>query len=377
MKKKILIVFPNEWLAYTPTILNIVYKLKNSFEIKVLAISDGVYSNHNLIEKEFEFIKINKFLGGTISFLDKFSVKLGKIRIRGSKFHQLVKIALLYYNLKEYYQTSKDYEVIAVDSMGLFVTQKIFKKCHFLSLEPYKDYLFEKSDLTRIESVIAHSEERYNYLFEESSIKAFILPNSPPLESDKAHWYYPKEPCQGIFFGNATPRNGIYFCLDAIRKSEKVSIVIKGTISPSVREKIFQDYRDLIDSGKLKIDSSYVQQEKINEYLSKFWFGFCFYDFGYVDEVTRFNFVSVPSGKMFNYYAAGVPVIGSDILGLKSVRDFNAGILLKTPSPKAINIAIKQVINQHHQYRENCFKAAEHFDFNKSLEKFKEYLLQK
>ena len=375
--KKILIIFPNEWLAYTPTILNLVSQLKNDFEITVLAINDGEYNNQNLKQKEFQFIEVNRFFRKVVSLVNLFSMKLGKIAIRGAKFYQLGKIFLLYHHVKRYYQTEKNCEVIAVDSMGLFVAQKVFSECHFLSLEPYKDYFFRKSDLTRIESAIAHSEERYDYLFKESSIKAFIIPNSPAYKNDIVLESYPQLPYRGIFFGNATPRNGIYFCLDAIRSSTDISITVKGAMAPSVRETVFKDYQDLIDSGKLEIDNNYIQQEKIVEYLSQFWFGFCFYNFGYVDEVTRFNFISVPSGKMFNYYAAGVPVIGSNILGLKSVSDFKAGILLDEPSPKSILMAVKQIMSEHQEYRQNCLKAAEYFDFDKSANKFKQYLLLK
>ncbi|MEM8718396.1 MAG: glycosyltransferase [Cyanobacteria bacterium P01_G01_bin.39] len=376
-KKEILIIFPNEWLAYTPTVLNIVAKLKDSFEIKVLAIDDGLYNNNNLVAQEFQFIKVNKIVRQLVKFIDLFSFKLGKFTVRGTKFYQFVKIALIYYNLKKICRDNANSEIIAVDSMGLFIAQKLFKKCHFLSLEPHKDYLFRKSDLSRIESAIAHSEERYDYLFKESSINAFIIPNSPIFENGLEPKQYPSSPCRGIFFGNATQRNGIYYCLDAIRSSEDISITVKGAMSPEVRENIFQNYSDLIDSGQLEIDNTYLQQEEIIEYLSRFWFGFCFYNFGYVDEVTHFNFTSVPSGKMFNYYAAGVPVIGSNILGLKSVRDFDAGILLDKPSPETIFLAIKQILIEHQKYRQNCLKAAEHFDFDKSVNKFKEYLLLK
>lgn len=380
MKKKILIIFPNEWLSYTPTLLNLVHKLKESFEIQVFTIDDGLYNNQSITQKEFEFIKIGQTLREFIFLTEKISLNFGKIRLRGSKFYQFLKIILLYRKARKFYKKNPDCEVIAIDSMGLFVAQRLFTKCHFLSLEPYKDYLFKQSNWNQIESVIAHSEERYKHLFGESPIKTFIIPNSPPLENNKlnkVHQYYPKLPYRAVFFGNATPRNGLYFCLEAIRRLDYISLVVRGKVSSGDRQKILREYGDLIKSGKLKIDDCYLQQEEIIEYLSKFWLGFCFYDFSYVDEVTRFNFISVPSGKMFNYYAAGVPVIGSDILGLKSVRDFNAGVLLKIPSPEAIVTAIEQILGQHNQYRENCFKAAEHFDFNKSAELFKEYLLQK
>lgn len=103
--------------------------------------------------------------------------------------------------------------------------------------------------------------------------------------------------------------------------------------------------------------------------------GFCFYDLNHTDETTSFNFISVPSGKLFNYYAAGVPVIGSDLLGLKSVKDFQVGILLKNISTENIAIAMESIASQHRRFSENCLAAAAYFDFDTAVEPFKSYLL--
>ena len=62
MNKKVLIIFPNEWLAYTPTVLNMVTKLSDVFEIKVLAIDDGNYRSNEINSDQFEFVKVNRVL---------------------------------------------------------------------------------------------------------------------------------------------------------------------------------------------------------------------------------------------------------------------------------------------------------------------------
>ena len=364
--KKILIVFPNEWLSYTPTLLNLIEYLSTTFEVKAFAIDDGSYSNENIKSDCIIFIKVNYLLS-------KIAITMEKYFPKGYRIRQIIKFLLLYTRLRKYEAD----EIIAVDSLGLYISQKIFKKCHFLSLEPYKDFLFRQCNLNKIESVIAHSKERYDFLFNTVKPKYFILPNSPIYDSEKLSTLQPVKPPKAIFFGNATPRNGVYLCLEAFRSIKNISLVIRGSLSPRDREKILSEYEDLLESGILSIDEQYIRQTEVTEYISQFSIGFCFYDFNYVDEVTRFNFISVPSGKMFNYYAAGVPVIGSDILGLKSVKDFNAGILLKTPSSETIVDAIKQIMNQHDLYRDNCLKAAKHFDFNKSVKHIQEYLLQK
>ena len=120
-----------------------------------------------------------------------------------------------------------------------------------------------------------------------------------------------------------------------------------------------------------------LEQDEIVEYLSQFYLGFCFYDLSCTNATTRFNFVSVPSGKLFNYYAAGVPVIGCDLLGLKSAKEFQAGVLLEHISAENITRAMKTIDEEYDFYHQNCYKAAEHFDFDRALQPFKAYLIAK
>lgn len=360
--KKLLIIFPNEWLAYTPTVLNLVDKLADSFNVRVVAIDDGSYKSSELIGEEFDFIKVN-------SIIIKLTGLINKV-LGNAKFYQLVKLTLLFNKIRNY----KADEVIAVDSMGLFLSQAIFKKCHFLSLEPYKDIYFRFCKTEQIKSVIAQTQERYDYLFENLSLKTFIIQNAPCFKT-KNRTYQEPQCRKAIYFGNANPRNGVYLCIEAIQNIKDMSLTIKGTISKEVREVIETRYSELIQSSKIVIDSSYVKQEDVINYLSKFYVGFCFYDLNYTDETTSFNFISVPSGKLFNYYAAGVPVIGSDLLGLKSVKDFQVGILLKNISTENIALAMESIASQHKRFSENCLAAAAYFDFDTAVEPFKSYLL--
>lgn len=362
MKKKLLIIFPNEWLAYTPTVLNLVSKLADSFDIRVIAIDDGSYKNNELIRKEFEFIKIDSSIIKTTKFINKF--------IGNAKLYQLIKLIMLFHRIRNY----KADQIIAVDSMGLWIAQKVFKRCHFLSLEPYKDIFLGQCKPELIESVVTQSQERYDYLFKGINLKRFFIQNAPSFNSQD-RTYRETQPKKAIYFGNANPRNGIYFCIEAVKNIKDISLTIKGTISREVREVIDTRYSDLIKSGKIVIDNSYVKQEDVIEYLSAFYVGFCFYDLSHTDKKISFNFISVPSGKLFNYYAAGVPVIGSDLLGLKSVKDFQSGILLKDVTAESIATALESIASQHKKIRENCLKAAAHFDFDAAVEPFKDYLL--
>ena len=361
--KKVLFIFPNEWLSYTPTVINMIAGLRDSFEIKVIATDNGNYKNEFFQGKEFDFISLKGTFAKVIYRLGKF---LGNQRL-----YELLKMLVVYWRMRRYQAD----EVIAVDALGLWLAQKVYHRTHFLSLEPYQNFLFKQCKTELIESVITQTQERYDYLF-KSKIKTFLIQNSPAFSSSNISQKQSSTK-QVIYFGSAIPRNGIYFCLEAIAQLPDMSLTIKGTMSPEVRQHIAQNYAELLEQQRIVIDNDYLEQDKVIEYLSQFYIGFCFYDLSCTDATTRFNFVSVPSGKLFNYYAAGVPVIGSDLLGLKSAKDFQAGILLKHLSAENIIQAIKTIDTEYDLYRQNCYEAAEYFDFDRALQPFKEYLMAK
>ena len=60
-------------------------------------------------------------------------------------------------------------------------------------------------------------------------------------------------------------------------------------------------------------------------------------------------------------------MIGIDIPGLQCVRDFNAGILIQNLEPESIAMALTEIEKDYEAYVENCFKAAEHFSFDKAV----------
>ena len=343
-----------------------VAELADVLDIKVLAIDDGSYRSNEIDSDYFNFVKVNTLILKLHTFITK--------TFGTSKFYQLLKMILLLASARSYKGWAD--EVIAVDSAGLWTAQKIFGQCHFMSLELFKDRLFERCNLKLIESVIIQTQERYDYLFGDLTIKTFLIQNSPPYKPDAIN-RKPLTSRKAIFLGNANPRNGSYFCIESMRDITDLSLTIKGAISSQDRQYIETHYSDLLKSERLILDDQYVKQEEIIEYLSQYYVGFCFYDLKCTDETTSFNFISVPSGKLFNYYAAGVPVVGSNILGLKSVQDFNAGVLLENTSAMTILQALNYIDQHHEQLSKNCLKAAAHFDFNLAVRPFKEYLLAK
>jgi glycosyltransferase involved in cell wall biosynthesis len=370
-KKRLLIIFPDEWLSHSPTLLNLITCLSKGFDIKLITFDDGFFKNDHLCDDRFVFLKINTLLA---RFL------LRKIRF----FYDVIKAISLLIWLHNYRNKVKIDLVIAIDSLGLWAAQKIFTRSHYLSLEIKKDLFFKLSKKDQIDSLAIQTEERSAFLFKRPLPNTFLIPNSPVVDRNAAV-DFPTSPFNGkiIFFGNINPNHGLYICLDTIEQYQKqfkdkgVSLTIKGIITkPSIRNCILRKYQKLFDKGLLILDETYEPQDKIIEYLSNFSIGICFYDFNRISK-NNFNYISCPSGKLFNYFAAGVPVIGTDILGLKPVKDYSAGVLLKTLSTESIQQAIEDVRRNFIHYRKYSLLAATAYDFKKAVLPYKNFLVSK
>jgi len=364
MKRCILIIFPDEWLSHSPTILNLVRVLETSFNVNVLALDDGTFRNSDLRDDRFMFIRINKTLAQTL------------LR-RARPIYALVKALLLVLRLNQLIKNSSIDEVIAVDSVGLWAAQRVFRKCHFLSLEVKRDLFFSMSDVSRIQSIVIQTRERLNALIERSMTNVFFIQNSPSIDRVNISKNL-KQRFSGklVYLGNIIPNHGIYKILDAINgdTTDQLTLTLKGvTYKNSVKTTILSRYNRLIDQGKVVLDETYTDQANIVKYLTPFSIGFCFYDFNLISK-NDFNYLSSPSGKLFNYYAAGVPVIGTDVPGLSSVHEFKTGILIKELTADCILTAIKRINNNYEEFSRNCIRAARHYDFAEAAASYKEFL---
>lgn len=348
----VLIVFPDEWPAYSPTLLNLVRALADDFTVRVIAFDGEGYRNDSLDRSVFDLIRIAA----------PWSRGLRRVRM-----FEVAKVALLFRALR---RVRADH-VIAVDSLSAFVVQRLCARYHYLSLEAKRDRWFRSLDRRRIDTVLIQSEERFRHLFPDGGPEHMLLFNSPYLDPYSPR---PRDPRGLVYLGNVVPKHGIYDCLDALRLLPEWRLTIRGIVTESVAAEVDRRYGDLARDGRLVVDGTYIEQAAIAEYLSAFSVGFCFYDFELIG-AGDFNYISCPSGKLFNYYAAGLAVIGSDILGLRSVRDHDAGILLSTVTPQAIARAVTTIAADPDRYRKHSLAAAREFDFAASVTPFRDRLL--
>lgn len=371
-KKKVTILFGSPHLSYSPTVIGLYDLLSPHFDVTIVAKSPKFFDNKPLPNRRVVYMEeltgkpeklANQMLYFLTSFFNK-DIALLKKNFHHSYFYE-------YKFIKHYLKKENPDFIIAVDFKSLWYTQSLNKKAEFLSLEIVpNDTFYENCNFQNINSVIIQTEERYEHLFKGKEFKTFYIQNAPiyiPSQSNLNR--------EGLVYcGTAWDAFGFYHYLNFLKEFPDYTLTVKGAILNDDKTRVEKEYNDLISGERLIIDDDYLDDTEVVDYLRKFRVGFCFYNFE-IDWVNTFNYFSAPSGKLFKYFAAGVPVIGVDISGLSSVREFDCGILIKDLSPKSIKSAIDKIESNFEYYSQNCLKAASHYSFDKAAKPFIDYLV--
>ena len=370
--KKVTILFGEAHLAYSPTVIGLHDLLSQHFDVTIIARNPKYFNDKPLPNRKVVYITekpnrahnyLSRIFAELISLLNK---DIALLRVKGLRHGLARELNFIRTFLKN---EAPDF-IIAVDFKNLLFTQLLEKRVEFLSLEiKENDKFYDNCDLQNINSVIIQSRERYDHLFKGEQFTTFIIQNAPIYSASQVN----SRRTGLVYSGTAWNAFGFYHILEFLEDSPVDTLTVKGAVFKQDRVLIESKYGDLLTTGRLVIDDEYVDNRQIVDYLREFRIGFCFYNFE-IDSVNTFNYTSAPSGKMFNYFAAGVPVIGIDIPGLQPVREFDCGILIKDMQPESIKNAIVEIESRFDYYSENCLRAAAHFSFDKMAEPFLDYL---
>lgn len=351
-KPKALIVFPDEWIAYSPTILNFNKCLRKTHHVRIVCFELDYFDN-------------------PVEFDDIYCIKIRKIRyllLRRLKRYRWYKNLLLNRFLEN--EKSKEYDmIVGVDALGYNVCKAHFENVIFLSLEVAQDEMMAAALAEGIQDLIIQSKARKEFLLgNNSDTRVHYIQNAPILDS------LPKGKTKFnhrlVYFGNIKPYYGIDQCIEALRYLPKeYSLTLKGIKDEQYTEQLEDAYQDLIEEKRLLFDHTYTDQEDVLEYLSFFDIGFCMFDFrfGHGD---NFNYLSSPSGKMFNYFASGLPVVGNNIVGFQPIAEYKAGLVIDEIIPSQIANAVNMIASDYPSYSASSARAGDDFDFQKGFDKF-------
>ncbi len=269
----------------------------------------------------------------------------------------------------------KDADIIGVDNLGVLAATSLKKNVHFLSLEISRDIFYYLINWKHVKSLVIQTRERMEYILPKSmlSIPVFYIQNaltfSRVKEEERENEY------KLLYMGSmALDYNGIVPMIKSLYLlPEKYTLHIKSPENQKSVHYILSHFPDLIGI-RLFIDNVYTDNDMLIDFVSQFSTGFSFYDISTLERPI-YNVVSCPSGKLFNYYNAGLPVIGNSIIGLNTISEHNCGIQIQTIDEEAIAKAVLEIENNYNYYSSNARKAAEAYDFRKNAMVFSNSLL--
>ncbi len=375
MKKKLTILFGDAHLSYSPTVIGLYDLLLPHFDVTIVAKSPKSFDDRPIANRKVVYIKQPNHRIGRLqrklafrlaSAKNTFAKRFAGINAPYETFYEFKFI-------KQFLATENPDVIIAVDFKSLFFAQLLDKKVEFVSLEIVpNDPFYRACDLRNINSVIIQTKERYRHLFGDRGFRTFFIQNSPVYSAGQT-----EAPRAGLAYcGTAWNPFGFYHCLEFLKKFPSYEMHVRGAILSDDKERVRRDCGDLLANGRLVIDDKYLDDRDVVDYLRKFRIGFSFYNFE-IEWVNNFNYQSAPSGKMFKYFAAGVPVVASDTLGAQPVIEFDCGVLIKDLKPESIKQAIDEIESSFEHYSNNCLKAAEHYSLDKTAKPFVDYLAAK
>lgn len=357
-KRKAFILFPDTWLSYSPSIINLAKVMGDcGWQVTLMAFHDGSYHKTNDVDVSYVVPSraMRKFVGvlKLFSLYRFFALSFRAFQLRHDGFDM----------------------VIGVDSLGYLITRFFFNRPIYFSLHIRRTLSGFLCKKLRIERMIIQSQERIELTFRDCTYKprdVWFIQNSPILDRHRQPRVRRNDGrFRVVYFGNVAKYHyGIENCIELLgHVSDDVALTLKGPVTPEYRRELEVAYAALVSSGRLAFNSDYVPQDEVIAWLEDFDLGLCFYDQGQILRNDP-NIISAPSGKLFNYLAAGMPVVGSKLPGLRILSESGAGILLEGQDPKAIGEAVMQIRRSYDKFQQGCRQAALQNDFRVMAERF-------
>ncbi len=376
--KKVLIIFSDIHLPYSPTVLNLFYELKKHCEVTLFCPEpEDWFSVQKVEDPGIVYFKPEVSLAPNPGL---FARVINKITNRFSPpptSESLLLQSLSTPKTEKLIEVIEEFdgEIIAVDFLSLWCTQQAGKKAHFLSLEINEnDRYRDACDLSLIKSVLIQSIERFKKLFKDLEPNYFIVQNAPHYINFLPNYKIRKQ-TDLIFCGSATLEFGIVTCLEFLKDYPEYRLTINGAMPKASLTVINSFFKDLIYEKRLIINDKYLDPTSLTHYVSQFRIGLAFYDFYRFEHIRSFNYFTAPSGKVFQYLNSGVPVIGNNLPGFHFIHQKKTGALISHLSSLAIKSAIDTIESEYDEIAKNAKDASFDFDFSKNVSQFIDFLI--
>ena len=373
--KRILILFDGPHLAYSPTPIQFYDWLCRYYEVTIFAQDPANYTGQAVNDRKVVYhryygVSGRVFYKVLFSILALFNRNAGYFKQQGLSYRDYF---FKFLALKKILKNNSFNRIICIDIINLFYCSLLKRRVDFLSLELTKDqHLLPAIDKKLMNCVIIQSPERYEYLFREVDVRKFFIQNAPVYKELQLDIMKRKFL---IYSGSAIEGLGFYDCLNYLNKFTGETLMVQGAFYQKDRDRVNKNYPHLLKEGRLLINNKYLDNDDVVGFISDYQIGFCFYNFDdpFIKD-NYFNYFSAPSGKMFKYLAAGVPVVCSNILGFQFVKDFQCGVLIDGLSELEISNAVLAVRANYSSFVENAIAAAKYFSFDKAIQPYIDFI---
>jgi len=377
LRDKILILFNGEHIAYSPTVIQLYDELQKKYDVTITAehprsFNNQKLENRNVLYHRFYHVKGRYFYWILFQLISLFNRDVKLFRKNKLNYKEYF---FKFRFIKRIIQQHTYKAIISVDILNAVFCSILKVKTDFLSLELTIDekhlHLIE---FDYINCVLIQSTERYHYLFKDRKIKTFFVQNAPVYKDGLI-----KDKRNGLIYGgSAYDELGFYHCLNYINAYKDEKLTVQGAIMPKDLARVENEYKHLLEEERLILNRKYLENDEVVESLSYYEIGFCFYNFDVpVIRNNYFNYASAPSGKMFKYLAAGVPVVASNIIGFKFVSEFQCGVLIDDLSPEEIHRAVCRIRENYSFYVDNAVKAAKFYSFDRAIEPYLQFISER
>lgn len=353
----VLVLFPDDWGAFSPTLLRLVDAIAERTDVVAFVVTTGRFPTNALVGPRYRCVRLPSWAKPT-----------GVYGLARWLF--LAKAAM---PLRRHASS-----VVAFDVHGALTARALGRRFHFVSLELALLPLARRIINRHASSIMIQSRERLDALSGERDwglIPTYFVQNAPSFVAapSRSRDPDPANP-QLVYLGSATPLHGLNAMLELLRHWKSARLTLRGPVTPESMEVIERSARDLLASARLVVDQTYLHESEIAHYLATFDLGLCLYQAPKGTSLD-INYRTSPSGKMFNYFAAGLPVLASREPGLSPVSEFSAGLQVEDLSPAALATAGRLIVDAHDRFRDGAIRAAVHFDFGRSVTPFVDAVL--
>lgn len=320
-------------------------------------INEKYYKNPNIFQKIWREVKTN----------------IDLYRLMVSTHADVIHANDLNALIPAYYASKK------LECKLIYDTHEIFLENPWINRNKFSKFVwgfFERHIINKVDLVVSVSHAAADYLKKKYGIKKIMVVTNCVSEKSVINDAKMKKPFQVLNHGQFYEGRGYDILVDVaplIEDLSDVQIVLRGFGS------LEQSIRNKVAANNVK-NFAFEPPVKVYELIPKAaeaWVGIA------ITEAISLNFELSVSNKLFEYAAAGLPIIMSDIPEHRYLNDkFNFGIVLKSNKPKDIADAIRLLHNNTDLYdrcRKNALILAENVNWETEfgrLVDFEEELLK-